>query len=179
METRSGRCGEWANVFTFMCYVIGVPVRYVWNSEDHVWTEVYSHAQERWVHVDACEGAFDKPLIYSDGWGKKMAYVIGFSTQGVMDVTKRYVRSSDKALPRSRVDESALESFLISLTAGIRGSYSLEFRLECQDRDELELVELVSYADGTPSTPANEIGPRESGKGEWTKVRGEDGTASS
>lgn len=175
METRTGRCGEWANVFTFMCYAIGVPVRYIWNSEDHVWTEVYSESQQRWVHVDACEAAFDKPLIYADGWGKKMAYAIAFSTQGVADVTRRYVRTPEKALPRNKVDEDALQSVIVALTADIRDKLSPAFRLECEDRDDIERAELMSCAESAPTT-TQDVGPRESGRGDWTKARGEDGT---
>lgn len=90
-ESRTGRCGEYANCFTALCIALGHDARLILDWTDHVWTEVFIEEFQRWVHLDSCENAFDTPLVYEKGWGKHLTYCIGFSTQEIVDVTPRYV----------------------------------------------------------------------------------------
>lgn len=47
LETRRGRCGEWANCFVLCCRALAFETRYVLDFTDHVWAEVYSQQQVR------------------------------------------------------------------------------------------------------------------------------------
>mmetsp|Transcript_18023 Transcript_18023/g.13052 ORF Transcript_18023/g.13052 Transcript_18023/m.13052 type:complete len:266 (-) Transcript_18023:309-1106(-) len=114
-ETRTGRCGEWANAFTAMCVALGFKARFVHDWTDHVWTECYledPHFQ-RWVHLDPCEAAFDSPLLYEKGWGKKLTYVVAISNEEVVDVSRRYVLNPQlNKMRKTLVPEQWLATFL-------------------------------------------------------------------
>lgn len=113
MESRNGRCGEWANCFTSLCIALGHESRYVLDWTDHVWTECFITAEQRWVHLDPCENAYDTPKVYERGWGKKLTYIIAFSNFEVIDVTKRYVLSRTmNRMRRELVPELWLDDFI-------------------------------------------------------------------
>ena len=92
LQTRKGRCGEFANLFGFVCRAVGFETRYILDFTDHVWVEVWSNRQSRWIMADSCEGKIDAASMYEKGWGKKLSYIVAFTTDSVTDVTKRYTR---------------------------------------------------------------------------------------
>ena len=110
MESRTGRCGEWANCFTALCRALGHEARFVVDWTDHVWTECFINDEQRWVHMDACENVYDTPLMYESGWGKKLTYVFGVSKEELIDVTKRYTLSNMmNRMRRNLVNEQWLD----------------------------------------------------------------------
>lgn len=71
-----------------MLRAAGYDARHVSDNADHVWNEYWSEHMGRWVHVDCCEAAWDQPLLYEGGWGKKVGFVLAASRYGHADVTR-------------------------------------------------------------------------------------------
>ncbi|XP_075171385.1 peptide-N(4)-(N-acetyl-beta-glucosaminyl)asparagine amidase isoform X1 [Anomaloglossus baeobatrachus] len=172
LETRRGRCGEWANCFTLCCRALGLEARYVWDATDHVWTEVFSSSQNRWLHCDPCENACDKPLLYEVGWGKKLSYIIAFSKDEVVDVTWRYSCKHEEVISRRKdVRENWLRETIAGLNKTRQQSLPEQRKKELLGRLIVEIVEFMS-----PKTPKpGELGGRVSGSVAWRVARGEAG----
>lgn len=176
LETRSGRCGEWANCFTLYCRAFGYQARLALDFTDHVWTECFSTVHNRWVHLDPCEAAYDKPLLYESGWNTKLSYVIALANDGVYDVTKRYTRKWSEVLTRrTEVTEAVVQEVVHTLTNRARLSKSADEVDRLQMRDNLEREELEASLKAS-SSPSSLPG-RQSGSQQWRMLRGEVGNA--
>ncbi|XP_035886482.1 peptide-N(4)-(N-acetyl-beta-glucosaminyl)asparagine amidase isoform X5 [Phyllostomus discolor] len=140
--------------------------------KDHVWTEVYSPSQQRWLHCDASEDVCDKPLLYEIGWGKKLSYVLAFSKDEVVDVTWRYSCKHEEVISRrTQIKEELLRETINELNKQRQMSLSENRRKELLQRIIVELVEFIS-----PKTPKpGELGGRTSGSVAWRVARGEMG----
>jgi len=177
LETRTGRCGEWANCFTLCCRAMGFEARFVLDWTDHVWTEVFSVFQKRWLHCDPCENACDTPLMYEEGWGKKLTYVIAFSKDEVADVTWRYSKHH-RDIWRRRLEcrELSLIKFVDRLNSKKRDQMSESRKKILDDRSLIECVELIWPR---MEVKEGETEGRTSGDLQWRQQRGELGMSES
>eukprot|EP00899_Mesostigma_viride_P027532 jgi/Mesvir1/7964/Mv11875-RA.2 len=191
LQTRMGRCGEWANAFTLCCRSLGFEARLVLDPTDHVWTEAYSEDKGRWLHLDPCEDVFDRPHLYEAGWGKKLSYVVGISRDGLADVSRRY--STDWAATTARrrafADESTAARILADATTSLRTLLPPLRRQLLSTRDneeEWELAERVKPGQGGGGAGAGTgvaelggggVGGRSTGDIAWRAARGEMGPA--
>lgn len=170
LHTRCGRCGEWANCFTFLCRALGYEARFVFSTGDHVWTEVYSARKRRWIHVDPCENAIDSPLMYEHGWKKGISYVFAFSREDVQDVTWRYSNQHPLVIKsRKSSSEKELLETILKLRAKRREKVSGPRLKFLRKRTLDECLELLCTR---PATQAEAEG-RSSGSLEWRLQRGE------
>ncbi|VFQ66296.1 unnamed protein product [Cuscuta campestris] len=175
LETRKGRCGEWANCFTLYCRAFGYEARLIMDFTDHVWTECFSLSLGRWMHLDPCEGIYDNPLLYEKGWKKKLNYVIAISKDGVHDVTKRYTRKWPEVLARRNiVTEAVLSASICDINREVRKDLPFQMlsALEERDKKEAESINRDLYSKDDPSIS---LPGRLSGDQEWRISRSETG----
>jgi hypothetical protein len=85
-----GRCGEYSILYTALCLAHGYRARIVLDMTDHVWTEVYDEAQNKWIHIDPSEKRIDDPKMYERDWKKKLTKIYAFENGEAEDVTENY-----------------------------------------------------------------------------------------
>ena len=177
LETQTGRCGEWANCFVLCCRALSFDTRYILDVGDHVWAEVFSNRQQRWLHCDPCENVCDKPLLYEKGWGKKLTYVLAFSVNDLQDVSWRYSSDHKELLSRRR---ECREAWLVGVINELRKRRLIALDLSTSAQKNLfkrvahELVELMSECKNT----SEQLSGRTTGSLEWRTMRGEVGASS-
>jgi len=108
LKTRTGRCGEWANLFTCMLHSVGIKANLVLDFSDHVWTEVARHP----IDSTLADPLITDPLSREKA-GKKLSYIVAFSPNRVEDVTHFYVSNWNKVRKRRKLDPIA--GYLIDL----------------------------------------------------------------
>ncbi|CAD5116155.1 DgyrCDS5077 [Dimorphilus gyrociliatus] len=174
LESRRGRCGEWANCFYLFLRTLGFEARFITDNQDHVWCEFFSIAQDRYIHVDPCENAFDLPLTYEKGWDKEQMYVFGFSHDDLQDVTWRYSNNHQAVLARrTQVREEWLAKTIHNIRINRWRTLLLTpgRKLVLQRRICKELFELMIEK----ATLDSEGQGRTSGSLAWRLSRGETG----
>lgn len=176
LNTRKGRCGEWANCFLLVLTAMDYEARLVHDSKDHVWNEVWSEAQKRWLHVDSCESAVDSPLLYEVGWSKKLEYCIAYGEYEVLDVTRRYSLAYNETKQlRKSCDESWLEQHLERLTANLVKLAPQDKQADIIRRRELDKIYLqsISSLPRLDEAQAGNFTSRKTGGIQWRIERGE------
>ncbi|CDF39846.1 unnamed protein product [Chondrus crispus] len=174
LETRKGRCGEWAQAFTLIARAAGLRVRVVHDWTDHVWTEIYTPEGEgggRWVHADSCENELDKPLLYESGWKKKLNYCVATGVDCVMDVTRRYTEDFKAlAVRRTLAEEGALQKGLARMNEEVIAKLPIGEREEAMRKYFADVEQI-----GLPQASGEGLSGRQSGSQAWINARGEGG----
>lgn len=96
MNYGKGRCGEFSILFMAACLAKGYRARIVLDMSDHVWTEVWSGKEDRWVHVDPLEKRIDDPHMYEREWKKNLDEIYAFENGDRENVTSRYKIKPEK-----------------------------------------------------------------------------------
>lgn len=176
LTSRCGRCGEWANLFTLLCRSLNYDARLVYDVTDHLWTEVWSVTENRWIHVDPCENIIDQPLMYERGWHKKLSYILAYSRDEVQDVTWRYTQNQiDVMARRKKCSEENLLNLLQTLNEKRQNSvsYSMARKQYVIKRRLRELVGMLNFPNIPNNYDDNNYRERTTGSYAWRMARGE------
>jgi peptide-N4-(N-acetyl-beta-glucosaminyl)asparagine amidase len=192
LQTRQGRCGEYANLFGLYCRAVGYHTRYILDMTDHVWIEVCIPSNHRdqsdyyYCMGDGCEAVVNEPSMYEAGWGKQLSYILAITPSYVVDVTPRYTRqfASHEFLARRRAITSSEEAgqaviqqinvTLLSKLSSVKQKQSIQKQWKEEEELLSSYKRLTEWARESNSYHQGRI----SGATEWKVARGEAGVSS-
>lgn len=182
LQTRRGRCGEFANLFGAYCRATGIATRYCLDVTDHVWIEVL--IDNVWHMLDPCEGALDAFSMYEKGWGKKLSVIVGVSTTHVVDITPKYTRhfhDPDFQARRRQITSSEASSAAIldAINAHLQESMTDKEVIKIQRQLQHETKELERLKQERTWDASSYNRGRISGSGAWKHSRNETGNGNS
>lgn len=171
LRSRKGRCHEHSQAFALFVKSLKYDARVVLDITDHVWIEIYSDLQKRWIHCDPSEGVLDKPLMYEKGWNKNLWYIIAFGDTGFQEVTWRYTTDHEYIKRRrdTAFDMEYLKSYKEHL-ALVLSRCTKDRKKYLLNRIIQELIELWLVI---PHPDSPRYKGRQSGSTEWRVFRNE------
>lgn len=138
LETRHGRCGEHANCQALLLRSMGFEVRHVTDWTDHVWVEVYSYQEQRWITCD-------RDYLSREREGRKLSYIVAVSNEETVDVTWRYSTKQNEVMQRRlHVSEEWLAKALAFLNHQKQQKLPPVRRQTLKERSALDLAEFLS-----------------------------------
>lgn len=117
-----GQCEEFSRAGHAMLAALGYEARYVLDFTDHVWIEVRLPNGEggTWVHADPSEGVLDQPLMYEEGWGKRLTMIFAFTPNYVEHITHKYTADYNKTIWRRGISEQGLTEVVKEVNQHLR-----------------------------------------------------------
>lgn len=133
--------------------------------------QVFSDAQNRWLHIDPSDNVVDAPLMYQHGWKRNVDYIIAVSYEDIQDVTWRYTNNhAETRRNRNRCTEPELLKSILLLREKRQQKGSPARRKFLKKRNLREVIELMVQRQATE----DEKKGRSSGSLSWRLSRGEE-----
>lgn len=107
-----GRCSEFSRAAHGLFAALGYETRLIVDLTDHVWVEIRvpKGPNGKWIHADPSEGVMDQPLMYEQGWGKKLTMIFALTPYRIEHVTGTYTADYAATVERRGIDEESLNA---------------------------------------------------------------------